>query len=232
MLACASTRGMCRDNDMKGQCYGEFNDTQVITPGGHQLNKFGTSKHSDGRKKALTKINRQQTQVRPEQKCMGCRHVAWCQALEAGHARHKRRTGIACIFICGARDQTPYAMRAPMRGHEIKSEETSKAKGWKWWLARTFAAAGRTLAVDLQVARRADAKAAYGVAVAVAGASARHLDEVIPPAHPAHLPQLLLAEQPRTGSGSGSSVRRGHVSRLRLRARTGQNTTTPGHRLI
>lgn len=90
----------------------------------------------------------------------------------------------------------------------MKSRAKRQAERRKWWLARTFAAAGRALAADLQVAGREDAEAADGVAVAVAGASARHLHEVLPPAHPAHLPQLLLAEQAR----AGSSVRRGHVS--------------------
>jgi hypothetical protein len=82
---------------------------------------------------------------------------------------------------------------------DMESRAKRQAKGWKWWLARTFAAAGRALAVDLQVGGRADTKAADGVAVAVAGASARHINEVLPPTHPADLPRLLLAEQARAG---------------------------------
>lgn len=160
--------------------------------------------------------------------------AAWCQALE--QAMPGTRAAVAralALHACSSAwsrhpdpDQTPYVIRASMHGHEIK-ERGDKAKGWKWWLARTFAAARRALAVDLQVAGRADAKAADGVAVAVAGASARHLDEVLPPAHPAHLPQLLLAEQPR----AGSSVHRGHVSgqeQDKAQKSDGKN----GHRLI
>lgn len=142
---------------------------------------------------------------------MGCSMVPStrsrpCRAQEAPwrvhwHCMHVHLRGQDIVT-----DQTPYAYAH--RCTDMKSRAKRQAKGWKWWLARTFAAAGRALAVDLQVGGRADTKAADGVAVAVAGASARHLDEVLPPAHPAHLPQLLLAEQPR----AGNSVRRGHVS--------------------
>jgi hypothetical protein len=76
------------------------------------------------------------------------------------------------------------------------------------YMARTFVTARRALAVDLQFTRGVNAETTDGVAVAMAGASARHLHEVLTPAHPAHLPQLLLAEQCCTST----SVRRRHVS--------------------
>lgn len=76
------------------------------------------------------------------------------------------------------------------------------------WIVRTFAAGRRALAADLQFAGGVNAEPAAGVTVAVAGAPARHLHEVLSPAHAAHLPQLLLTEQRRTST----SIRRRHVS--------------------
>jgi hypothetical protein len=76
------------------------------------------------------------------------------------------------------------------------------------YMARTFVTARRALAVDLQFTRGVNAETTDGVAVAMAGASARHLHEVLPSVHPAHLPQLLLAEQCRTST----PVHRRHVS--------------------
>lgn len=62
---------------------------------------------------------------------------------------------------------------------------------------RTLVAAGGAVAGDLELAGGEEAEAADGVAVARAGAAARHLHEPVAHPHPAHAPQLLLAEQRR-----------------------------------
>lgn len=102
--------------------------------------------------------------------------------------------------------------RADMKSRTTR--QTSKQAKRTWctddaqWRARTFATPGRALAADLEVAGSVDAEAAHGVAVAVAGAPARHLHEILAPAHPADVPQLLLAEQRR----ATSVRRRSHAS--------------------
>lgn len=93
-----------------------------------------------------------------------------------------------------------------MKSRRRKKKQASKRRGW-YGGARTFTAAWRTIAVNLEVARRVDEEATYSVAVAAAGASAHDLHEALAQAHPAHLPKLLLAEQRRP-----ASVRRSHVS--------------------